>query len=508
MKVNVKLNASKMKVADNKVLNIVDGVINIVFEDNTNVGIKFKTKKYGDLVETISVNGIKTDKIKVPWTLDQNCATFNTLSLYQMMATGRVMSQFISIVSVDSETYYLAVKPDASWTKEKKKNKRVQFSYSSEVAKENEEKVIRETLTPVFANMLELQDSLNIATAGEEWKLGTAANGKGINWFRCMYLEGAELVESYPYKHWKNVGKPADMLNVRVETTDVWHFLMSQMLALYNDVEVISNKFVELYISAQGVEGNDNQMVIGDTFTSLAASLAAENIIDLDKTSDEYYETLNKLIKTFFSLTKSVFSDIGELEGLYYGKNALNRLRQNNGYKEGSYVKMWASDKEDGTLVEDNVVMMYIVDMANQDGVSPNIDTYLDLLEAAYLLNPNTPNSSAPVDKIDDLIFSIGENVRHKEDSSICFIIDDIQEEDRLYGADLNNPDSTLRYQYHESELVSVPFSKTEILLLVKEKVPGKSYNTGHVVNRAKRLGIDSALHFTSEEKDIILNSF
>jgi hypothetical protein len=45
--------------------------------------------------------------------------------------------------------------------------------------------------------------------------------------------------------------------------------------------------------------------------------------------------------------------DLDTLYRLYVGKNILNQFRQDNGYKEGTYVKVW-----DGS--EDNVVMKRI----------------------------------------------------------------------------------------------------------------------------------------------------
>jgi hypothetical protein len=45
--------------------------------------------------------------------------------------------------------------------------------------------------------------------------------------------------------------------------------------------------------------------------------------------------------------------NLNELYKLYVGKNILNQFRQDNGYKDGSYIKVWAGE-------EDNVVMMRI----------------------------------------------------------------------------------------------------------------------------------------------------
>jgi hypothetical protein len=48
---------------------------------------------------------------------------------------------------------------------------------------------------------------------------------------------------------------------------------------------------------------------------------------------------------------------------LYIGKNALNQVRQMNGYLEGSYIKEWF-DKED------NVHMMHIINQMDVNDVS------------------------------------------------------------------------------------------------------------------------------------------
>ncbi|MFY9093562.1 deoxyuridinetriphosphatase, partial [Aliarcobacter butzleri] len=43
------------------------------------------------------------------------------------------------------------------------------------------------------------------------------------------------------------------------------------------------------------------------------------------------------------------------LQKLYIGKNCLNQFRQDNGYKEGTYIKVWNGN-------EDNVVMVDLLE--------------------------------------------------------------------------------------------------------------------------------------------------
>ncbi|RUM63388.1 MAG: dUTPase, partial [Sulfurimonas sp.] len=76
-----------------------------------------------------------------------------------------------------------------------------------------------------------------------------------------------------------------------------------------------------------------------------------ENLIRLS-ISQESLE-LEKLISEFFDLVVMSGLNIESLYRLYVGKNILNQFRQDNGYKDGSYIKVWAGE-------EDNVVMKRI----------------------------------------------------------------------------------------------------------------------------------------------------
>jgi hypothetical protein len=61
---------------------------------------------------------------------------------------------------------------------------------------------------------------------------------------------------------------------------------------------------------------------------------------------------------------------------MYIGKNALNIFRQNNGYKDGTYVKIW-SDKEDNE---------YLTHFLKTAKVSNNLmNEVLDFLQDCYL---------------------------------------------------------------------------------------------------------------------------
>jgi hypothetical protein len=76
--------------------------------------------------------------------------------------------------------------------------------------------------------------------------------------------------------------------------------------------------------------------------------LKVENIIRLALSLDSF--DLEQLIGEFFDLVVMSGLDLSTLYRLYVGKNILNQFRQDNGYKDGSYIKIWNGD-------EDNVVM-------------------------------------------------------------------------------------------------------------------------------------------------------
>ncbi|HIP52275.1 MAG TPA: dUTPase [Campylobacterales bacterium] len=206
--------------------------------------------------------------------------------------------------------------------------------------------------------MLELQQELNDATNGKNWEAGLTKNNKKIDWRRCIYLEAAELVESYPWKHWKNIDASPDYENIKIEIVDIWHFVMSEALRLYK------------------VENRGNISDIARTITTMKGFdifLQAEKSEQLDPYAEiELVEemikvlfcnaNIDELVISFLNMSSKLNLKLPELYELYIGKNILNKFRQNHGYKDGSYIKEW-----DGK--EDNVVMQEI--LASKSNITP-----------------------------------------------------------------------------------------------------------------------------------------
>jgi len=217
--------------------------------------------------------------------------------------------------------------------------------------------------------MLQLQQKLNDATSGTGWENGLTNKGKRIDWKRCIYLEAAELVDSYPWKHWKNINAEPDYENIKIEVVDIWHFVMSEALRVYKTenrghIEDLAEKIVQLpefrYFST---ENKKNNLDIYEQIERI------EKLIKVLFTGGDIMDLLNAFLK----MSADLNIHENELYGLYIGKNILNQFRQDHGYKEGKYIKQWNG-------VEDNVVMQEL--MYKHTDISP--EELYRLLEENY----------------------------------------------------------------------------------------------------------------------------
>ncbi len=221
----------------------------------------------------------------------------------------------------------------------------------------------------MLETMLRLQQQLNDETNGQGWEQGVTNQGKRIDWRRCIWLEAAELVESYPWKHWKNIAAQPDYDNIRIEAVDIWHFVMSEALRL-NALE----------------KGGDIadlawRITTTDTYKAFAAGTGekSEDLYDQIETVESFVAALfagasvEELTARFFDVARLGDLDLPALYSLYVGKNILNRFRQDHGYKEGSYTKIW-----DGR--EDNVVMQELLE--KNPGIEP--EALYAALETVY----------------------------------------------------------------------------------------------------------------------------
>lgn len=213
--------------------------------------------------------------------------------------------------------------------------------------------------------MFLLQKELNDSTNGKNWELGVNKFGKDINWLRCIHMEVAELIDSTPWKHWKNINAAPDMNNIHVELVDIWHFLMSYILQETNVPKAVS--LVNTHCIYEAVEDVDVKPMIkeAEKLSYIALAIETGNMPS--------FSGIERFIDQFFRCCKISGLSFTWLQKLYIGKNCLNKFRQDNGYKEGTYTKVWNGD-------EDNVVMVAILEQ--MESVSFNI--LYNKLEEAY----------------------------------------------------------------------------------------------------------------------------
>ena len=196
--------------------------------------------------------------------------------------------------------------------------------------------------------MFLMQQALNDETNGVGWEDGYTKNGKLINWKRCIYMECAELIDSFAWKHWKNISAAPDVNNIVIEIVDIWHFVMSYILEQYygskeidhivSDVTAVSG-FAEFSSYAYDVREYSIYEIVND--------------IELIIHETSGFELqIGELLTDFFrvAIKCGVSSDV--LFATYIGQNVLNKFRQNNGYKEGGYRNIWGDLEDNEVLIE------------------------------------------------------------------------------------------------------------------------------------------------------------
>lgn len=201
--------------------------------------------------------------------------------------------------------------------------------------------------------MFLLQKKLNDSTNGINWELGVNKFDKEINWLRCIHMEVAELIDSTPWKHWKNISAEPDMNNIHVELVDIWHFLMSYILQETNIPKAVS--LVNTHCIYEASKNVDVKQMVKESEKLSYIALAIET------GNMPAFTGVERFIDQFFRACKVSGLSFTWLQKLYIGKNCLNQFRQDNGYKEGIYKKVW-NGKEDNTVLVEILENMDSVD--------------------------------------------------------------------------------------------------------------------------------------------------
>lgn len=199
----------------------------------------------------------------------------------------------------------------------------------------------------IFQIMVELQHQFNKQVAEDYLD-------KNFNWNSAIIAESGELLDSLGYKWWKK--QEPDMENVKVEAIDLLHFVISDRIQknkkMFSEKESLDMASIEFY----------NEFQINKVLTDHST---LENMIFYLIATNSYRLSVMKSIFTKLNMSNE------DVYISYITKNCLNKFRQDNGYKDGSYIKNWNGR-------EDNVVAFEI---ANEWGADEDLfeQLYLDL---------------------------------------------------------------------------------------------------------------------------------
>lgn len=172
-------------------------------------------------------------------------------------------------------------------------------------------------------HMLSLQDEMN-TQVHPNWR------EQNYPWYRAIWTECAELMDHHGWKWWKH--QEANQEQVHLELVDIWHFGMSWLLQKYGPD---NEPTAELVQTLQLTQGHNT------SFLKLVETLALSAV------------THRQFVPAQFArLMMAADMSLDELYRLYIGKNTLNRFRQDFGYKEGTYHKIWDGREDNDYLYE------------------------------------------------------------------------------------------------------------------------------------------------------------
>jgi dimeric dUTPase (all-alpha-NTP-PPase superfamily) len=170
--------------------------------------------------------------------------------------------------------------------------------------------------------MLDMQDAMN-TKVNADWR------NQGFAWYRAIWTECAELMDHYGWKWWKK--QTPDLDHVKLELVDIWHFGLS--------IELLSGK--ELGELSSSIQAQFDEGLNGGEFREQLEAFT------LDTLATKAFNTT-----LFAGLCCNVGMDLNELYRRYVGKNVLNFFRQDNGYQDGSYRKLWSGKEDNEHLSE------------------------------------------------------------------------------------------------------------------------------------------------------------
>jgi dimeric dUTPase (all-alpha-NTP-PPase superfamily) len=182
--------------------------------------------------------------------------------------------------------------------------------------------------------------------------------------------ETVEVLGSRHWKWWKNSDKmnQVDWDNVQVELIDIFHFLLS--------TAVQQKQQDSIFMMLMTLDNEKNPFPVKD-----------------DKFFDDFWseflmavwqKSLPLVIVKWIEFWYRSGGTYKSLAQNYFIKNALNHIRQEFGYGQGAYQKMWKHPNDPTKLVEDNVVAGILL-KSDEDITSDSLKEMENTLRNYYL---------------------------------------------------------------------------------------------------------------------------
>ncbi len=185
-----------------------------------------------------------------------------------------------------------------------------------------------------LATMLNLQDKMN-TKVNSDWL------NAGYGYLRAAMVESVEAIEHHGWKWWKAQQK--DLPQLQMELVDIWHFALSACIIAYKGDIADSAKSIatelasgNTQITFDGVEYDASQQSLLDNLELMTGLCAAKRFS----------------VPLFMIIVGQCEMTANELYRQYVGKNVLNFFRQDKGYKEGTYIKVWEGREDNEHLVD------------------------------------------------------------------------------------------------------------------------------------------------------------
>jgi len=186
----------------------------------------------------------------------------------------------------------------------------------------------------------------------------------GARFLRAAFVESAEALEHYGWKWWKK--QTIDLPQVQMELVDILHFYLSHTIVeARGKMDSAGDALVADLATAPSV------VLDGKTYAlnSLPVPELLELIGGLAVCGRASYKVLEQTMTACEMSWNDAYTQ-------YVSKNVLNIFRQQHGYKEGTYIKIWNGE-------EDNVVLARL--LSQLDPASADFADALNReLEQAY----------------------------------------------------------------------------------------------------------------------------